>query len=112
MVISVIQLKAELEKAIKNREDNSNDFNSEFHKGELSGFKEVLRRINQFVNDDEKCSICSSTALVMPKAGSGVESHWICLKCVNQNNIEVLPEYIENIEEFGHWHRPLSGEIN
>lgn len=112
MTISTIQLKEELEKAIKNRELNSNEFNSQFHEGELAGFKEVLRRINQFVNDDEKCSICQSTTLIIPKAGSGVESHWICLKCVNKLDIEVLPEYIENIEEFGHWHRPLGGEIN
>lgn len=111
MSISTIQLKEELEKAIHNREMKANEFSSQFHEGELAGFKEVLRRINQFVKDDEKCSICNSHTLIMPKAGSGVESHWICLKCVNQNNIEVLPEYIENIEEFGHWHRPLEGVI-
>ncbi len=110
-MISTNQLKEEIEKAIKNRENNPEKFDSEFHKGELSGFKEVLRRINQFFDEDEKCSMCQSIALIMPKAGSGVESHWLCLKCVNENNIEVLPEYIENIEEFGHWHRPLSGVI-
>ena len=111
-MISAIQLKEELEKAIANRVENKDQFNTEYNDGELAAFKEVLRRINQFINEDEKCSICQSTTLIMPKAGSGVESHWICLKCVNGNNIEVLPEYIENIEEFGHWHRPLSGEIN
>ena len=111
-MISTLQLKEELEKAIHNRENREYDFNSEFHKGELSGFKEVLRRISQFFDDEEKCSICQSIALIMPKAGSGVESHWICLKCVKKYTIEVLPEYIENIEEFGHWHRPLGGEIN
>jgi len=110
-MINPNELKKELEKAIKNREDNPTRFNSEFHKGELSGFKEVLRRINQFFDDDEKCSMCQSTINVMPKAGSGVESHWICLKCVNENNIEVLPEYLQNINDFGHWHRPLQGEI-
>lgn len=112
MSISIHQLKDEIVKAIKNRESNPEKFNSEFHKGELAGFKEVLRRISQFVKDDEKCSMCQSISLIMPKAGSGVESHWLCLKCVNENNIDVLPEYIENIEEFGHWHRPLGGEIN
>lgn len=53
------------------------------------------------------CSCCGSEEKVMPKAGSGTVTHWICLKCVNQRNIEVLPEYLENIKEFGHWHRPL-----
>ena len=55
----------------------------------------------------DQCSICGSKDKVMPKAGSGVETHLICLKCVTQNDIEVLPEYLENIKEFGHWHRPL-----
>ena len=110
-MILTIQLKQELEKAITNRENRANDFSSQFHEGELAGFKEVLRRINQFVKEDEKCSVCQSGALIMPKAGSGVESHWVCLKCVNKFDIEVLPEYIENIEEFGHWHRPLDGVI-
>ena len=111
MSISTNQLKDEIEKAIKNRQDNPEKFNSEFHKGELDGFKEVLRRINQFFNASEKCSMCPSTILVMPKAGAGTVSHWICLRCVKENNIDVLPEYIENIEEFGHWHRPLGKEI-
>ena len=112
MVISISQLKSELEKAIKNREVNADNFNSEFHKGELAGFKEVLRRINQFIDDKEKCSICQSSTLVMPKAGAGTVTHWICLKCVLEKDNEVLPEYLENIKEFGHWHRPLSGDIN
>jgi hypothetical protein len=111
-MISVIQLKEEIEKAIKNRVDNSEKFYTEFHKGEEAGFKEVLRRINQYFDELEKCSMCQSPTLIIPKAGSGVESHWVCLKCVNEYNIEVLPEYIENIEEFGHWHRPLQGVIN
>ncbi len=110
-MISTVQLKEELEHAIKNRVDNFEKFGTEFNDGEMAAFKEVLRRINQFFKEDEKCSICQSVALIMPKAGSGVESHWVCLKCVNQNDIEVLPEYIENLEEFGHWHRPLDGVI-
>jgi hypothetical protein len=110
-MINPNQLKIELEKAIKNREDNELNFNSEFQKGELSGFKEVLRRINQFFNESEKCSFCQSTINVMPKTGSGVESNWVCLTCVNENNIDVLPEYLENIQNFGHWHRPLSGDL-
>jgi len=110
-MISTTQLKQELESAIKNREDHWAMFGTEFNDGELNAFKEVLRRINQFVKDEEICSICQSTIHVMPKAGSGVESHWVCKNCVIENNLEVLPEYLENIEEFGHWHRPLSGGI-
>ena len=59
----------------------------------------------------EKCSICPSTINVMPKAGSGVESHWVCKNCVIENNIEVLPEYLQNIEDFGYWYRPLEGSL-
>lgn len=59
-------------------------------------------------SEHTECSMCQSTINVMPKAGSGVKSHWICKKCVISHNIDVLPEYLENIEEFGHWHRPLS----
>ena len=59
---------------------------------------------------EEECSICGNKEQVMPKAGSGVESDWICKKCVEQNGIDVLPEYLENIAEFGHWHRPLGGK--
>lgn len=51
------------------------------------------------------CSICGSTEKVVPKAGSGVESHTICLKCVDERGIEILPEYRDNIKEFGHWWR-------
>lgn len=53
----------------------------------------------------DKCSMCGSTKNVVPKAGSGVESHMICLKCVDARGIDILPEYRENIHEFGHWWR-------
>jgi len=51
------------------------------------------------------CSICGSTDKVVPKAGSGVESHMICLECVDSRGIEILDEYRDNIKEFGHWWR-------
>ena len=60
----------------------------------------------------EKCSCCGNEKEIMPKAGSGTVSHWICKKCVIERGIDVLSEYLENIEEFGHWHRPLNGVIN
>ncbi len=55
----------------------------------------------------ELCSCCGSDKFVMPKAGSGTVTHWICLKCVTDRKLDVLEEYLENIAEFGHWHRPL-----
>lgn len=57
--------------------------------------------------NQESCSCCQSTKHVMPKAGSGSVIHWVCKECVEKRELEVLPEYLENIEEFGHWHRPL-----
>jgi|APSaa5957512535_1039671.scaffolds.fasta_scaffold01088_10 hypothetical protein len=56
----------------------------------------------------ESCSCCGSDKEVMPKAGSGVNTHWICKKCVMDRGIDVLPEYLENIKDFGTWHRPLN----
>lgn len=53
----------------------------------------------------EICSCCGSTTHVVPKAGSGVVTHMICLKCVDSRGIEILPEYRDNIKEFGHWWR-------
>lgn len=37
----------ELVRAIKNREDHPEDFNSEYQRGETDAFREVLRRIKQ-----------------------------------------------------------------
>ena len=51
-------------------------------------------------NLKEKCSCCGSTKEVMPKAGSGTVTHWICKECVISREIEVLPEYLENIQNF------------
>jgi len=76
--------------------------------GESAFLNDIANKLDEQIQYlDEKCSICESKIETMPKAGSGVESHWICKKCVLQNNIDVLPEYLENITEFGHWHRPL-----
>lgn len=55
--------------------------------------------------ESEQCSMCGSTNQVVPKAGSGVVSHRICLKCVDARGIEILPEYRDNVKEFGHWWR-------
>ena len=55
----------------------------------------------------EVCSCCGSSVKIVPKAGSGVTSHWICLKCVDERGIDILPEYRENITEFGHWYRGI-----
>jgi len=108
MVIKTITLKAEIEKAIVNREENKDQFYTDIDTGYMQALREILRRIDQFVKD--QCSICGSKFQIMPKAGSGVESHFVCLKCVKQNNLEVLPEYLENIENIGHWHNALSLE--
>ena len=59
----------------------------------------------------ESCSCCGSDKFTMPKAGSGTVTHWVCLQCVTDRNLDVLPEYLENIKEFGHWHRPLNGGL-
>ena len=53
------------------------------------------------------CSCCDSSIKVMPKAGSGTVTHWVCKKCVISRGLDVLPEYLENIKNFGHWHRSL-----
>ena len=59
---------------------------------------------------NEECSICGSIIELIPKAGSGTVSHWVCKTCVEKRGLEVLPEYLENIAQFGHWHRPLLQE--
>ncbi len=53
----------------------------------------------------DKCSMCGGIDKVVPKAGSGVESSMICLKCVDSRGIEILPEYRDNLNEFGTWWR-------
>lgn len=57
------------------------------------------------ISESDKCSMCGGTDKIVPKAGSGVTSHMICLECVDRQGIEILPEYRENIKEFGHWWR-------
>jgi len=120
-MINAVQIKKELETAINNRTDNKEKFNTDYNAGELNAFKKVLKRINQSTDENEICSICKSTIHVMPisvsidsavsKTGSNVESHWICKDCVIEDNIKVLPEYLENIEKFGHWSGQSSGNI-
>jgi hypothetical protein len=78
--------------------------------GESKFLRDIASRLSEQIESLRECSICQSKTEVMPKAGSGVETHWICKKCVLERGIEVLPEYLENIEEFGHWHRPLGGK--
>lgn len=107
-MIKVATLKAEIEKAIVNRLDNADQFNTDIDTGYMQALREILRRIDQFTKD--KCSICESKFQIMPKAGSGVVSHWVCLKCVKSRELDVLPEYLENIQNIGHWHGSLSME--
>ena len=53
----------------------------------------------------EPCSICHNKQHTMPKAGSGTVVHWVCKNCVDKRNLEVLPEYLENIKKYNHWYR-------
>ena len=46
-MMSMITLITEITLAIKNREENLNDFNSEYQRGQTDAFREVLRRIKQ-----------------------------------------------------------------
>ena len=59
---------------------------------------------------DDQCSICDSIIELIPKAGSGTVTHWVCKTCVEIRGIDVELEYLENITNFGHWHRPLLKE--
>jgi len=61
--------------------------------------------MNETYDSKTVCSICEGKTHLIPKAGSGTVIHWVCLECVNHRELDVLPEYIENIRRYGHWHR-------